>query len=69
MIREKQKLILMVSNYSSYAVKAHQVLKQNFHRTLQGSVMQENCKIISAYKKNPNLQHLLVKAKPPEWDK
>lgn len=48
------RLIPITSNYSTYTVRAHQRLKRNFQEILEGTDIQENCKIILVYK--PPLQ-------------
>lgn len=47
------RLIPITSNYSTYAVRAHQRLKRNFQEILEGTDIQENCKIILAYNSPP----------------
>lgn len=65
---KKDNLIPLVSLFSNYTVTANQLLKRNFLETLSETTLAQNCKIISAYKKNPNLKNLLVRAKlqPPK---
>lgn len=59
------RLIPITSNYSTYAVRAHQRLKQNFQEILEGTDIQENCKIISAYKDEHHTKNTLSKAWTP----
>lgn len=58
-------LIPIVSVYSSHSVRAHGILKNNFQTLMQNTKFQEHFKILSAHKKNPNLQDLLIKARLP----
>lgn len=58
-----QNIIPLISTYSSYAVRANKEIKENFNKTLSGTTIPERCKIISAYKKNPSLKDILVRAK------
>lgn len=60
---QKENLIPLISLYSNYSVTANQLLKRNFSETLSQTTLGRNCKVISAYRKNPNLKDLLVKAK------
>lgn len=44
---------------------AHYKLKQNFDQTCQNTTWAQNFRIVSAYRKKPNLQDILVRAKLP----
>lgn len=55
-------LLPIVSVFSSFGIRAHQILKRNFHTIMGNSQLYSDYKLISAYKKNPNLRDLLVQA-------
>lgn len=61
----KQKIPLIIT-YSSYGKKAIRTLKNNFEQVLEGT---NSFRIIPAYRKNPNLKQLLVRAKVPPTTK
>lgn len=64
---DKVNIIPLVSTYSSYTTNANKVIKENFQKTLSQTTIPTKYKIISAYRKNPNLKDILVRAKlhPP----
>lgn len=61
-------MIAFVSTFSSFSLIMNKILKVNFNRLLSGSGHLSNFKIISAHRKNKNLQDLLVRAKLPLLD-
>lgn len=58
-------VIPMVSFYSSYAMQANWVLRANFGSLFGDTFLGGNCRVISSYRKNPNLRDLLVRARLP----
>lgn len=60
-------IIPLISTFSGYTTKAHSSIKNNFEQIMENTQMANNYKIISAYKRNPNLKDILVRAKmrPP----
>lgn len=62
---ENKTPIPLISIYSSYSVAAHRKLKQNFQDLLPEHILKESHRVISAFKKNPNLKDLLCRAKLP----
>lgn len=64
--QQPQIVVPLVSVYSSNSTQLHQTLKRNFQTIMEQTQPSNMLKIISAYKKNPNLQDLLVRAKLPK---
>lgn len=58
-------IIPLISMFSSYNVRVHRLAKQNFLEILPEDILKNKYKVISAFKKNPNLRDLLVRAKLP----
>lgn len=61
---DKQNLPLVVT-YSTFGKPAVCTLKNNSDNALKDTVMGRSFRIIPVYRKNPNLQQLLVRAKLP----
>lgn len=57
--------IPLISVYSSYSVSAHRRLKRNFQHILPEHLFRSSHRVISSFKKNPNLGDLLTRAKLP----
>lgn len=64
--REDKPIIPLISTFSSFSVQVHRRLKRNFQNTLPEDILRNQYKLISAFKKNPNLKDLLVRAKLPK---
>lgn len=60
---QDQQVIPITGYFSHYTLKAHQQLKNNFQEKQQIHPQLQNLKIISAFKRNPSLQDLLVRSK------
>lgn len=58
----KQKIPLVLT-FSAYGQKASRTLKNNFETVLKDSTLSSNFRMITAFRKNPNLKQLLVRAK------
>lgn len=57
--------IPIVTTYSTYTKRATRKLKQNFNRILGQSTLFQQYRLISAFKKNPNLKDILVRTTLP----
>ena len=64
--RDQDNLIPLITTFSSCSLILNRQCKSNFGRLMAGSgSIPENTQVISAYRRNKNLQDLLVKAKLP----
>lgn len=61
----KQKIPLVIS-YSTYGKRATRMLKNNFEKTMSNTIVARDFRIMPAFRRNPNLKQLLVKAKLPQ---
>lgn len=61
--QEPQKqTIPLISTFSKYATRANFHLKNNLSTIMKDTTLERNFKVISAYRKNPNLKDILVRA-------
>lgn len=60
--------IPIVTTYSTYAKQATRKLKENFNHFLSSSTSFQPYRLISAFRKNPNLRDILVTATLPSTD-
>lgn len=58
-------LVPIVSIFSSSSTRIHRSFKENFRDIMGGANLLPSYRLISAFKKNPNLQDLLVRARLP----
>lgn len=58
-------MVPFVSTYSPSTVKLVRAIKRNFHQFLESSEHLQDHRIIAAFRKNKNLQDILVRAKVP----
>ena len=62
---ENKRIVPFVAIYSPYTTRAMRRAKKHFEVTMSGTPLAQNIGIISAYKRNPNLRDILVRAKLP----
>ena len=55
--------IPLVVQYSSFGRQAVRTLRSNFEKLLGDTALGRDCRVLPAYRKSPNLQQLLVRAK------
>jgi len=58
-------IIPLVTTYSSLARETNKRVKQNLERILDNTRAKQTLRIVSAYRRNPNLKDILVHAKMP----
>ena len=58
-------IVPFVATYSPYTTQAIRRAKKHFEDTMSGTSLAQNIEIIPAYKRNPNLRDMLVRAKLP----
>lgn len=64
----EQELPLVVT-YSTFGTRATHTLRTNFKRVLKGTRLGRSFRVIPAYKGNPTLKQLLVRAKLPDMNR
>lgn len=69
--RDHDKLIPLITSFSTYSKILNYKLKENFERHIGNSGILPGLKVISAYRRHKNLQDYLVKAKLPtlQWQR
>lgn len=60
---EARQLVPLVTVFSAYATQANEILRRNAQEILAPTTFFEGFRVISAYKKDPNLKDLLVRAR------
>lgn len=60
---QKEKIIPLISCYSTMSRILNRNIKNNYQIIIKDKGILENCQIISAYRKNKNLRDILVRAK------
>ena len=60
---QDQQIVPLTGYFSQYTLKAHQELKNNFRQKQQLHPQLQNLKMISAFKRKPSPQDLLVRSK------
>lgn len=63
---EPNRLMPLVTTYSRSYLPLHHQLKTNFKKHTSGLTQFQNCRVISAHRRNKNLRDILVRAKLPE---
>lgn len=63
---EPNRLMPLVTTYSRSYLPLHHQLKTNFKKHTSGLTRFQNCRVISAHRRNKNLRDMLVRAKLPE---
>lgn len=63
---ELNSLMPLVTTYSRSYLPLHHQLKTNFKKYTSGLTHFQNCRVISAHRRNKNLRDMLVRAKLPE---
>ncbi|KAK1875645.1 Phosphoglycerate kinase [Dissostichus eleginoides] len=59
------KIIPFITTYSSHSTVMGRQIKRNFQETMGNQFVNQPTKVISAFRRNPNLKDLLVRAKLP----
>jgi len=59
------KIIPFITTYSSHSTVMGRKIKHNFQETMGDQFVNQQTKVISAFRRNPNLKDLLVRAKLP----
>ena len=62
---KNKRMVPFVAAYSPYTTRAIRRAKKHFEDTMTGTSLAQNMEIIPAYKRNPNLRDILVRAKLP----
>ena len=62
---KNKRIVPFVAAYSPYTTQAIRRAKKHFEDTMTGTSLAHNMEIIPAYKRNPNLRDILVRAKLP----
>lgn len=63
---EQNRLMPLVTTYSRSHLPLHHQLKTNFKKYTSGLIRLQDCRVISAHRRNKNLRDMLVRAKLPE---
>lgn len=65
--KDRGKIIPLITKFSSTARRLNYAWKGNFNQFIVGSELIPGSQVISAYRRNPNLRDLLIRAKLPSW--